>query len=124
MTKTEFIFEILRLIEEYDLFGDIWWDENINFLADCNDIFYWGTADAEPIRERDLELFRQSLKDLEEIESYFAFVYGPILYCCRKREMRPQNAFYNTIPQEIHQLFDACGDEREADFGNPQERKE
>lgn len=33
--------------------------------------------------------------------------------------MRPQNAIYTSIPEDLWDLFDACGEERPSDFGNP-----
>src|SRR5207249_10926238 len=38
---------------------------------------------------------------------------GILLFCCRMRNMRPQGAYYNSIPKNIWHLFDACGEERE-----------
>ena len=42
-----------------------------------------------------------------------------LLYCARKRKMRPQGAMYKTIPKTLWHLFDVCGEEREMNMGNP-----
>ena len=107
-----FIKELLVLVAEYDLNDEIYWDVDLNFFAICNDIFWWGTADLEPITETDLDLLRQSTDD--------AGPNGIILYCARKRKMRPQGTFYKYIKIEEHKLFNACGPEREVDILNPQ----
>lgn len=87
----------------------------------CNDMFWWGCADAEDITEADLPLLRQTRDDLiaagdghlDELAS---------LYCARKRGMRPQGAWYRVaaLTPQVQALFDACGPERETGLGNPQ----
>ena len=45
--------------------------------------------------------------------------YGSILFCCRESKMRPQGAYYSSIPVKMHHLFNMCGGEREVSLGNP-----
>lgn len=100
--------------------------------VNCSDIFYWGCADAEEVEgPDDLELFRQSMRDIESIEKSKCFTGGPELYCSRKRGMRPQGAYYKYImsldsgpeaeekTKKLRELFNAAGPEREVESGNP-----
>lgn len=100
--------------------------------VNCSDIFFWGCADAEYIEGLDdLQLFRQSMKDIAEIEGNKCFTNGPELYCARKRQERPQGAYYKYIrsldsgpeaeekTKKIQALFNAAGPEREVGLGNP-----
>jgi hypothetical protein len=109
-----FIRSILKLIAEHELWdGDIFWDESLNFTVLCNDAFYWGSADAE-------ELTQDSFNDLEK-SIVDAGDDGCLLYCARRRGMRPQGAMYEYLDKNSWTLFDACGPEREVGIGNPKE---
>ena len=99
-------------IQEHDLFEEILWDGELRFYANCNDFFYWGCADGEPISKDDLDLLESSINDSKDYN-------GVLLYCARKRKMRPQGAYYKHLEKD-KVLFDACGDEREIDIANPQ----
>lgn len=101
----------------------------------CSDIFAWGCADVEDIESSDdIELLRQSIKDCLEIEQRSS--HGVLLYCARKRQMRPQGAYYKYLdvydykkdqPRELneeatekmHKLFNDAGPKREVGLGNP-----
>jgi len=78
---------------------------------DCSDLFFWGMAEGEDI---ELEAFNQAVDDCNG-----NLPVGSLLYCARQREMRPQGAYYSYFPEELWELFDACGPEREVGFGNP-----
>ena len=73
--------------------------------VNCNDLFYWATADAEPIEtDADLEMLEECLK-IDDI-------YGATIYACRKRKMRPQNSVIKTMPDDIIPHLEACGPPR------------
>jgi hypothetical protein len=100
----------------FDGCGDIFWrvDEEyapITIFVNCNDLFFWGCADAEQITTENLEVLEQSYKDDERN--------GGLLFCCRVRGERPQGAYYKHIKKEKRHLYDACGPEKETGFGNP-----
>lgn len=81
-------------------------DELCSMVVDCNDLFYWACADDEAFdAANDLEDFNLAYKDSPKN--------GGILWCCRKRGMRPQNPYYKYFNQEEAKLFDACGPERD-----------
>lgn len=89
----------------------------LQFFVICSDVFFWATADLEPIGFEDLDLLRQAKADSP---SQF-----PTLFCARKRGMRPQGALYKYLPENEWPLFDACGPARDVDpdpFGNPESR--
>lgn len=56
--------------------------ETIVLFVNCNDVFYWGCADAEPLPLSELrrlyEMWRESPA-------------GPTRWCCLRRGMRPQH---------------------------------
>ncbi len=104
--------KVLKLVAKYDITQELYWNEDLKFWIICNDFFFWGSADGEDINNReDLELLEQSLRD-----SKYS---GALLYCARKRKMRPQGAYYTYIDKEDWGLFNDCGDKRETGLGNP-----
>jgi hypothetical protein len=56
----------------------------------CNDFFFWARSDAVDVTEETLPELEKAILDSDNI-------YGPLLYCARQREMRPQGAYYKTI---------------------------
>lgn len=109
---------VMLLMAKYELFdSDIIWDINFKFLVICNDLFWWGTADAEELNISTIKQLEQALKDAGGID-------GCDLYCCRMRKMRPQGACYKYIEEKNWSLFNKCGPERETGFGNPESVKE
>lgn len=111
----KFTDKVLKYAAEQDIYEDIYWDEDLNFYINCNDLFFWGCADSEDLTEADFDLLKQAYEDSDTMA-------GTLLYCCRKRNMRPQGAYYKYIEEEYWHLFDACGPEREVGLGNPHER--
>lgn len=105
-------------------------DGHVRFAAMCSDTFAWGCADAESIElPGDLESLRQALDDARAVERdnpgedgrQNVFVDWVTLWCCRKRGMRPMNAWMKklvTHPAE-QALFEAAGPERISEFGAP-----
>lgn len=114
--------DLLKFIAEYELFDEILWNENLEFYILCNDLFIWGTADAEDITE---ETFPELVKAVDEVNVFYDNGYvnsgdGLWLYCARMAKMRPQGAAYKYISKKNWHLFDECGPKREVGFGNPQ----
>lgn len=115
MSESEFkrsVSQIFKFISEWDLFGEVSWNQEFEFVVLCNDLFWWGTADVEPLTEESMDLMKKSMED-------GGIAYGHLLYCARKRKMRPQGAYYAHIDKELHHLFDECGPKREINLGNP-----
>ena len=101
----------------FDHCDDLFWRTDgeytpVTLWINCNDLFYWACADLEEITPDNIELLEQSLKDVDEAEDRRYSVYGPQLFCCRFRKMRPQRPFYRGMPEKLKPLFDACGPER------------
>lgn len=112
INERAFISKILRAVAKNEMQSDVFWTEDLEFFVNCNDLFGWACADGEPIEtEADVALLDRSCQD-----SKFN---GPALYCCRRRKMRPQGAFYKYLKPEDVDLFNACGPYREACLGNP-----
>lgn len=113
----EFVMEVLRLYAEYDdtSMMDFWRCDGeyapITFFVNCNDLFYWACADAEPITRENLPELRKAFADIYAIDRVLT-AYAPSLFACRVRKMRPQPPAY---PKEerLKPLFDACGPERD-----------
>lgn len=103
--QTKNILELLRIAVRYDCSDRICWNENLEFFIPCHNVFYWNTPDAEPVEDDDLDLLEASLKDGGVGD-------GPVLYCCRKRQMRPLDRYYSHIDAANHELFE----EIECDF--------
>lgn len=124
---TERMFEILY---DHDMFfgdGQIYWNyenrrerDGMFFFVNCNDQFFWASADGEPITDATVELLDECLT---ACAAHDEDEWGFALFCSRARGMRPQGAFYAHMPKVLWPLFDACGPEREVDptkwFGNP-----
>jgi hypothetical protein len=85
-------------------------DGEVKCFINCNDFFWWACGDFEDLD--DWNLLEQSLNDAGDD--------GCLLYCARKRKMRPQGAFYKYLKAENHHWFDECGEKREINFGNPE----
>lgn len=96
--------ELLKFASIHYIHNEIYWTEDLEFAILCNDVFFWGCADAEEITEDDLALLKDSVND--------AGVFGTLLFCARKRKMRPQGAMYKFIDKEYWSLFDEAGPER------------
>lgn len=115
MNNPQLVAEILRITAYYDVREEIYWwyggKGDVNFSIKCNDIFLWGCSDSEPIETiGDANLLEECLKKTE--------LNGHLLYCAEKRQMRPQGAAYQFIPESEWELFNKFP-EREVGLGNP-----
>jgi hypothetical protein len=113
------LFGLFKLIRDYDLdFEDFHpTHDGQGVFVICSDFFYWGTADGEEFGPDDLPLMRECAKDLKEAGDYTE-VYTTLLYCARRRGMRPQRSYFrtresgykvDTLNPAARALFDACG---------------
>lgn len=121
ITTYEDTLKLLHVLAEHDATSDLWWrtDEKYapaTFFINCNDLFFWGCADCEEVAADDIDALDQAYKDAATAGTEGQ---GDIVYCCRKRKMRPQGAYYKHFKPEIAKLLDACGEPREVGFGNP-----
>jgi hypothetical protein len=114
---------IRQIILQFDANDDICWNEdkngNIYAFVKCNDFFWWGTSDGEQINYDDILSVIRAYKDVGAETTF-----GGLLWCARKRKMRPQGAFYKHISKEIRPLFDGCGPERSIDLFNPKKQED
>lgn len=118
------LYKMLNWICKHELQDTLWWtawenkysgqkEGEVRFYVNCNDLFYWASADLE-------EVFLSDLPDIEKaFEDYKAalpdektFLFQALeLWACRKRGMRPQGCCYPT-DQRLWPLYDACGPDR------------
>ena len=117
---TGFVERVVRLAAAYEAIDNLqfiitdndgYWagpgnlEGTLTVSVNCNDLFYWATADLEHIEsDADVELFEQCLK-IDDL-------YGPTIYACRKRQMRPQNCVLKTMPDKIKPYLESCGPAR------------
>jgi len=106
------IFNVTAKYQDYDL----WWRTDgeyapVTILVNCNDLFFWGYSDAEPITIENINELEKAYEDAEKVLCTGS-LYAQILFCCRVRKMRPQSSYYQAIPESLHDLFNACGPER------------
>lgn len=79
--------------------------DGVHLWVLCNDLFFWAHADGEDFDISDLPDFKKALEESPKN--------GDLLWCCRKRGMRPQNPYYKYFSDEEKALFDATGPERD-----------
>ena len=85
----------------------------ITFLINCNDAFWWATADCEALTPENIHIMRESIADMEKVDGF----HPELLFCARVRGMRPQSPYYKYFKPEEAKLFDACGPERTRESG-------
>ena len=130
-----YIREVLRTFSIADCYDGLFWtvgrdqlEHPVKFFARCSDFFYWGTSDLEPIEIEDVELLKQTRRDLLEVDGEWLLNF---LFAARKRKMRPMRlaigkhpsqqdgSYPNKDPmgiaanKELQDLFLACGPERD-----------
>lgn len=118
--------QVRKVMEATEELCDITWqvrDGEIHALITCNDVFSWGTADAEEVTPGDvmalIAAFTECRLALDE-QWWVAYNWGDVLWVCRKRGRRPQGALFASIPVALWDLFLATGPEREiAPYENP-----
>ena len=93
----------------------------LRILIGCSDLFYWATADGEVWLPEDVPLMWQCLDDLKAADKTYGTCYLLELFCCRKRQMRPQHPYFRNYDREkcgyfedrlspaVRALFDALG---------------
>lgn len=101
----------------------LWWRTDapeydpITLLVNCNDLFFWGCSDSEPLGPSSIGQLEQAVADAKVAGDE---AHGSLLWVARRRKMRPQGAYYKYFEDGVKPLFDACGPAREVGFGNPE----
>lgn len=110
-----FIRRVLTAFDAADEHGALFWRIGLDvpgqlvLYAMCNDLFWWATADAEPITSENIDLLEQTQRDIADLNG----VMLSDLFSARARKMRPQRPFLDKQPEAIRALFEACGPERD-----------
>ncbi len=129
----DFVLRVLRVFSESKgpSTSDLWWRTDdpeygpVSFFANCNDLFFWGSADCEDITPGNIHVLEQAVADMRALDlvdsdgSPAPWRAAHLLFCARVRGERPQGAYYSYIEKEYWPLFDAAGPARETGFGNP-----
>lgn len=106
-----FILDFLGVIAEIDACGEIWWRTDgkfapVTFLINCNDLFYWASADCEEVNPENIHILKQAIEDSKELtDSHHAL----LLFCARVRNMRPQRPYYKYFSDGMKKLMDEAG---------------
>lgn len=126
--------DVRQVVSALTCYGEttdvMWWIEDetkeVKCGVMCNDVFFWGCADVEELEAEDVPMLKEIKKMLFEMSRNESgkfinqfYLHGDILFCAKKRKMRPQGAMYKHIPKELWHLFNECGEHRPEDFGNP-----
>ena len=121
----ELILDAMKFAAVYNIRNTIDWivDDNNDIIlcVVCDDFFEDKTVDRQFITDDNINCWRTSVLDVVDINPQLC-MYGPLLYCCRMRSMRPQGTCYRKIPEQLWPLFDECGPKRKIGFGNPKSR--
>lgn len=97
--------QVMSVIARYDLFQTVFWDSRIKFFVNCNEMF-GNAADSEPlISLNDIVSLERSVLDCEVALKDSGQVYGPMLYCSRRRQCNITNKKRKFIPKELKFLF-------------------
>lgn len=143
-SRLAFVSQVLSLRDDFlDAYAGIWdhvsWrtdDEYapVTFWMNCNDLFWWATADDEEITRENVESISEAVRDVSSAlgtrnpsdrdwkpadwsAAFDAWKkvggYAADLFCARSRKMRPQRPCYKRYPEALKPLFDACGPERD-----------
>lgn len=121
MSGDGFVLRVLSVLASNDGCDDVWWRTDgeyapVTFLVNCNDVFFWGCADAEHVTRENVDELERAYADCRAASGHPT--YGAALFCARLRKERPQGAAYPKEPK-LWPLFDACGPERAVGLGNP-----
>ena len=112
--------KIKEFIKKNKIERSFYKSEGLENLINCNDFFAWACADCEEVKEEDLPDLQRAIDDVIEAAGEDGRSWGTNLWVCRKREMRPQGAFYPGMPEAVRTFFNTAGPEREVNFFNPQ----
>lgn len=102
--------KILQMDEDNFYWSESQGESIPSFLL--NDVFVWACSDAENIFPNDIPDIEKAQKDCAALYKY-GKSRGILLWACRKRQWRPQVAYYKYLPKELHPLFDAAGREED-----------
>lgn len=114
LKKKKFQKELLTLVAKIDSHDQFYWSTNsseLKYFFNCSDLFAWAHADMEPIETKeDLKLLKQCITTLNLLSIDSARSFSTDLYCCRKRNRSPQEAYFKYVAKskyadQIEKLF-------------------
>lgn len=113
-----------------DLPYGLMWNPNLEPTVLCNDVFFWGCADAEDITIENIQVYEQAVLDIRALpfnnddeSERMARSWAGLLFASRLRNLRPQSVCYpaaeSVASKKLIELFDAAGPVRDVDIFNP-----
>lgn len=113
-----YVLDVLDTLASCDRQSSLFWRTDaeyapVTFFINCNDEFWWATADCERITPENLPELHQAIKDCQVAEGDKWCSWGPLLFCARVRKMRPQQPAYPKDEPAVAALFDAAGPVRD-----------
>jgi hypothetical protein len=122
MTDFAFVLRVLDTVAKFEQHYDLYWRTDgefapIQFFVNCNDTFWWASADSEQVTPENIGDLERAYADAKAA-AHCGECYGSMLFCARIRKMRPQGAAYPD-DEKLWPLLDACGPERPIGVGNP-----
>jgi hypothetical protein len=111
------LLRVLDLVASVDGHDILWWRTDgeyapLTLFVNCNDFFYWGTADAEEVTPENTDVLARCVEDVKATGTPYTF-YALTLFCCRVRGMRPQTPVWKGLDAAVLPLFLAAGPERD-----------
>lgn len=111
------IIRALKVFNGFDGPGndELWWrtDDDyapVTLIVNCNDLFFWGTADCETLGPSSIDELEKAITDAKEAGE---IEHGHLLWIARRRGMRPQKPYYKYFKEPLAKLFNECGPERD-----------
>jgi hypothetical protein len=103
MNQCEYLERVIREIAlERD--HELYWSRNgpeLRAMFFCSDTFWWATADCEVIEPEELDdmlayidQFKETTERHDGSTSTYPAHWGPMLWICKKRNLRPMAPFY------------------------------
>lgn len=109
--------KVLKFLARHELADSMFIMERDGELLvgeNCNDYFYYASADMELVTAENLPVFEKAIEDCKSVWSTGESWAGG-LFACRVRGMRPLTMAYVNMPKQLWPLFDAAGPERDKD---------
>ena len=110
-TDFDLIYRAFKIFNGFDgpNSDELWWrtdidGEQIRLLVNCNDLFWWGTADCEQLTYENIGLLESTYEECTKDEKSRAH----LLWIARIRRLVPQEPYFKYFPESMHAKFRAC----------------
>lgn len=97
LTKMSTFCDVAMLAAHHDCRDSIFWATDLTVYVNVSDLFWWACGDMEEIEEDDVDSLRRAIDDVTAVSEHADVGDAFVLFVCRKRNMRPQGAFYKYL---------------------------